>query len=129
MVLNILNLEISTPFIMDVLSLILVLAAFLFIYRIAIRTEKELGRGSLYILLSLIILGLTKIIGSLNIAKIMQSSILAELILEFLFLFLLVIGLWYLQKGICEIELKTLSFNNRNKKNKIKHYRKRRKYR
>ena len=87
----------------NIINLILVLIAIIFIYGVLIRTSKNLYKGNLYIFLSVILLGLFILIEVLYGIQILLSYWYVK-VLETLFLLLLVTGFWHLQRCIKEVD-------------------------
>ena len=93
----------------NVINLVLVLVAITFVYGVLIRTAKKLCRGNLYIFLSIIVFGLSVVIKILDNAQILLIDWLAK-VTETLFLLLLIIGFWHLQRCIKEMDGELSSF-------------------
>ena len=87
----------------NIINLILVLIAIIFIYGVLIRTSKNLYKGNLYIFLSIIVFGLFILIEVLYGIQILLSYWYVK-VLETLFLLLLVMGFWHLQRCIKEVD-------------------------
>lgn len=87
----------------NIINLILVLIAIIFIYGVLIRTSKDLYKGNLYIFLSTIVLGLFILIEVLYGTQFLLIYWYVR-VLETIFLLLLAIGFWYRQKSIKEVD-------------------------
>lgn len=92
----------TSPFVINLINLVLVLIAIILIYRVLVRTSGCLCKGSLYIFLALIVLAGTQAIHFISFLDKMPliSSQVTIGILGIVFILLLITGLWNWQKCI-----------------------------